>query len=518
MRYLVTSAEMKRYDNNCISRIGIPSMVLMERAALETFYVLKEKGLLSGTALILAGYGNNGGDGLALARLLCEAGVESYVCLIGDEEKASSQWKQQREILRNYPIRFVVEPPQTAYTLIVDALFGVGLSRNVTGAWEKAINAVNKLNGYKVSLDVPSGVNSDDGAILGTAFEADLTVTYGFEKKGLYLYPGCLKAGEVRLADVGITSHSFFEEKPQCFTLDEPLEKLLPVRRKDGNKGSFGKALIIAGSKNVAGAAILCSNACYRLGAGMVKVLTSGENRVILQQTIPEALLGEFEDVAEMIRSLKWCDVICIGPGLGSGQEALNALSQVLSDPDGMQKPLVMDADALNLLAQNEDLQRILAKQGEEGRTIVLTPHPGELLRICKGLFAECEGLAISDLKLDLEGYGMMVATKLSAIVVAKDARSLICKKDQPVCLNTSGNCGMGTAGSGDVLAGMITAFLCQMNASKEMENNEEFLDLDFEMACKAVRAHGLLGDLAANGLLGEHGIMAGDLVKMISQ
>lgn len=518
MHYLVTSAEMKRYDNNCISRIGIPSMVLMERAALETFYVLKEKGFLHGTALILAGYGNNGGDGLALARLLCEAGVDICVYLIGDETKASSQWKQQRDILRNYPISFVDEPLQSAYTLIIDALFGVGLSRDVTGAWEKGINNVNKLKGYKVSLDVPSGVNADNGAILGTAFEADLTVTYGFEKKGLYLYPGSLKTGEVRLADIGITKYSFFEERPQCFALDEPLERLLPARRKDGNKGSFGKTLIIAGSKNVAGAAILCANACYRLGAGMVKVLTSGENRVILQQTVPEALLGDLENEEEFIRSLGWCDAICIGPGLGSGPAALNALRHVLSDPDGMKKPLVMDADALNLLAQNEDLQRILSKQGEEGRTIVLTPHPGELQRLCKGLFAEWAELTVSDLKRELESHGMKVAAKLSSILVAKDARTFICKKDQPVCLNLSGNDGMGTAGSGDVLAGMIAAFLCQMEATKEKETYDESLDLDFYMTCRAVRAHGILGDLAANGMLGEHGIMAGDLVKMISQ
>ena len=318
MRYLVTAEEMRKYDGNTIQRIGIPGMVLMERAAYETFLVLQEKGLLVAgeKAFVLAGHGNNGGDGLALARMLIDAGMEVDLKLVGDEAKASEQWKEQRKILQAYPVKFVTGDTSKIYHLVIDALFGVGISRKIEGEYAKAIEMVNAMKGFKVAMDVPSGIHSDDGSELGISFKADLTVTYGFVKRGLCLYPGCSSAGEVRLAPIGIGEQSFFGETPTCFTMDESMEELLPQRKADGNKGTFGKALVIAGSKNMAGAAILCARACYRLGAGMVKVLSQEENRVILQESLPEALLGMLDDKEELWKSISWSDVICIGPGL----------------------------------------------------------------------------------------------------------------------------------------------------------------------------------------------------------
>ena len=512
MRYLVTSAEMKRYDQNCIERIGIPSVVLMERAALETFYALREKAWIQAgeKALILSGVGNNGGDGLALARLLSEAGMKVFVYVAGNEEKATVQWKEQREILKSYPVVTLqgLDAIEDAYTVIIDAIFGVGLSREVEGAYKEAISRANELHGHKVSLDVPSGVSSDDGRIFGIAFQAELTVTYGFEKRGLYLYPGVSAAGEIRLADVGISSSSFFEEKPDCFVLEEGLEELLPKRRPDGNKGTFGKALILAGSKNMAGAAILCGNACYRLGAGMVKVMTSSDNRVILQETLPEALFGCIEDAKELEKSLEWCDVICVGPGLGKDDQVKNAFDRILEDPNGIHKPLVIDADGINLLSEDARLRSKVKSQGESGRTIVLTPHPGELLKLVKSLQAnekKNEFLHMEQLKSRFFEYAMMASRELSAIVVAKDARSLICFEGRPICMNLSGNNGMGTAGSGDVLAGILTAFLCQ-------DHEDAFMTI-----CRGVRTHGLLGDeLAKADSLGSHGVMASKFCEVI--
>ena len=501
MRYLVTSAEMKRYDENCIQRIGIPGMVLMERAALEAFYVLREKGL--------AGYGNNGGDGLALARLLAEAGAEVSVWLVGKEEKASGQWREQKRILdAGFSVRFVNWPEDGAYTVVADALFGVGLSGNIAGDAARAIGKANALKGFKLALDLPSGVNADDGRIMGSAFCADLTVTFGFAKRGLFLDPGRSFAGEIRIAEIGISEKSFFGNFPGCFALEEGLERLLPARRRDGNKGTFGKALVIAGSKNMAGAACLCAKACYRAGAGMVKVLSDADNRIILQEILPEALLGALEDEEEWGKSLAWCDVVCVGPGLGRSRAARHALKMVLSSEATETKSLVVDADGLNLIAEDEELKELLAENGRRGRTIVLTPHPGELMRLYESI--ECPAgesgsakLTMEDVRRQLGSVGTEIASAFSAIVVAKDARTFICAKDRPLCLNLSGSSALSTAGSGDVLAGIVTAFLCQEGTADP-----------FMSACKAVRVHGLLGERAADGsLLGEHGVMAGDLI-----
>ena len=212
MRYLVTGAEMKRLDKATMERIGIPSLVLMERAALESFYVLKEKGLVKrgAKALILAGVGNNGGDGLALARLLCEAGVSVDVALVGDEAKSTDSRRAQKSILNAYPVCFVNTLEEKAYDVVIDALFGVGLSRDLSGEWLQVVEKANALKGAKVALDVPSGVCSEDGRILGAAFMADFTITFGFEKIGLWLYPGCDCAGEIILKDVGISARAFF--------------------------------------------------------------------------------------------------------------------------------------------------------------------------------------------------------------------------------------------------------------------------------------------------------------------
>ena len=512
MRYLVTADEMQRYDQNCMQKIGIPSMVLMERAALETFYALREKGLVrkGESAFVLAGYGNNGGDGLALARMLSEAGMDVEVCLVGKKNRATEQWTAQNLILRRYPVREVERAGKDAYTVVIDALFGVGLSRPLEGDFVAAVDGANAIHGTKVALDLPSGIHASTGRILGTAFRADLTVTYGFEKRGLFLSPGRDYAGEVICADVGISKASFFGEEPSCFTLEESLEELLPRRSKDGNKGSFGKALIIAGSMNVAGAAILCARACYRLGAGMVKVLTCPENRIILQESVPEALLGSVEEESEIQKSLDWCDVICIGPGLGKTPYAIKAFEMVLKDQNGMGKPLVIDADGIHLLAEKKELQAEVKRQGEAGRTIVLTPHPGELGRLLNGLEDDGAGLSVAEIKQELASYGMTAAKALSSIMVAKNDRTFVCGKETPLYLNLSGNSGLGTAGSGDVLAGVITAFLCQGNGSKEL------YDSNFGMVCRAVRTHGLLGDRAARGTLGEHGIMAGDLTNQV--
>lgn len=498
MRYLVSAAEMKRYDSNTTEKTGIPACVLMERAALGALDVIDrhfgeeaaKKTENSGSVLIMAGMGNNGGDGLALARLLAERQYNVEVWCVGERGKASTQWLQQEKILKNYPVRILQEPSCRSYDVLVDALFGVGLSREIIGEFALAVAQYNEIEGFKLALDLPSGIHSDSGKIMGCAARADLTVTFGFCKRGLVLYPGCQYAGKVKVAKIGISEISFYGEKPQIFAYDEGAEELLPKRKADGNKGTFGKILLVAGSRNMAGAAVLSARAAYRMGAGMVKVATPEENRVILQQAVPEALLETGEDLLESLK--QWASVAAVGPGLGKNERAKRLFSQVIEE---CSLPLVVDADGLNLLAESPALLDSLGRQGAAGRKIVLTPHVGELSRLT--------GVSVSLLKSDLPEAGQKLAERIHGVVVAKDARTFICGENMPVCLNLTGNSGMATAGSGDVLTGMIAGLLGQGVGA-------------YEAASVGVYLHGMAGDGAA-ARLGEHSCMAGDIVEELA-
>lgn len=504
MRYLVTAEEMRRYDSNTTETIGIPGMTLMERAALAARDAVLETAPGNGRlrVLILAGMGNNGGDGLALARLLEEAGAEASVWCVGKETGASAQWKLQRHILNHYRVSLGTGLPTGQFDVLVDALFGVGLSREVSGEYAEAVEIFNGLHGRRISLDVPSGICSDTGRVMGCAVKADTTVTFGFAKRGLYLYPGCDYAGEVRVADIGIGTRSFMNDPPGMFCMDprEDLRVGLPPRQAGGNKGTFGKVLMIAGSAGMAGAAVLSARGAYRAGAGMVKILTPEENRIIVQQAVPEALYGTADSLEE---SLEWADVVAVGPGLGKSGEAYRTLERAIAYG---RKPLIVDADGLNLLAEHEELSRLLADSVRksaaigswpEQRQAILTPHVGELSRLT--------GLPLSRLKERLWDHASELSEKLGAVVVAKDARTFVCAKGQPICVNLSGNSGMATAGSGDVLTGILAGLWAQNRAS------EDGYAEAFRTACTGVLLHGAAGDAAAAGR-SEYGCMAGDI------
>lgn len=514
MRYLVTAEEMRRYDTNTIERIGIPGMVLMERAALAARDMVAEvlDGALSGDGrqmpevLVLAGVGNNGGDGLALARLLAEKGCSVTVWCVGDKSKASEQWTWQRNIIEYYGVRFCDTSVSEAYAVLIDALFGVGLSREVTGEYAEAIRRFNSLKGYKLALDMPSGICSDTGSVLGCAVYADATITFGFGKRGLYLYPGCECAGTVQVADIGITERAFFDEMPKMFCLDAPEEALglLPARQGAGNKATFGKVLFIAGSDGMAGAAVLGARAAYRSGAGMVKVLTDERNRVILQEAVPEALYGSYAEDRELEESFVWADVIVVGPGLGKSERARNCLKAAV---EKSVKPLVIDADGLNLLAEDQDLQKLLAEQRRE---VILTPHVGELSRLT--------ALSVAQLKEGLWQHAAALAERLHAVIVAKDARTFVCEEGKPVCMNIHGNSGMATAGSGDVLAGIIAGLWAQMAVrDRQTAVPGEHAETAFWAACAGVRLHAAAGDAAA-AKKGEYGCMAGDIAEAVAE
>lgn len=504
MRYLVSAEEMRRMDVNTSEWLGVPGMVLMERAALAARdHILEwlhkngvcgKHGVSKGNSIqdvfIMAGIGNNGGDGLALARLLAEQEVAVTVWCVGNVEKASAQWTAQKHILEHYQIPFCDGPQKEGYTIVVDALFGVGLSREVTGEYADAVDSFNLLEGHKIALDLPSGISSDTGEILGCAVRADETITFGYEKRGLYLFPGTNYAGKILLADVGINDRAFLGQTPGMFCLDAAdLKNLLPRRDAGGNKGTFGKVLVIAGSKGMAGAAILAARAAYRAGAGMVRVITDEGNRNIIQSALPEAIFGNYEDLNA---GIYWADAFVIGPGISQSDAAADCMQKVIR---AAEKPLIVDADGLNLLVRYENLKKQLAKR--EGLCI-LTPHMGELARLVD--------TPMERLKIRTWEYGLTLAKRMHCVVVAKDARSFVCEENKTICMNIYGNDGMATAGSGDVLAGILGGLMAQ---SKDAEDT-------FYIACLGVYLHAAAGDLVAEQR-GTYGCMAGDIADAVS-
>ncbi len=474
LKYLVTGEEMRSYDNYMIEEVGIPQLVLMERAALA---VCEELVKLAGNrrkVLVVAGVGNNGADGLALARLLSSYYRENIGCfqvdvlVAGRSENATPAWKKQREILWHYPVQTGSALVRDEYDILVDAAFGVGLSREITGGYADLVKWWNRTPALKIAVDMPSGICADTGHVMGCAMKSDVTVTFSFEKRGLYLEPGCEYAGKIIERDIGIG----FTKEPGMFAYTEALAELLPERRRDGNKGTFGKVLLAAGSHNMAGAAVLAARSCLRSGCGMVKVLTPECNRVIVQQAVPEAMVCTDESWQG---SDSWPDVLAIGPGLGTDARAKELMRAFLAES---RLPLVIDADGLNLLAADEQLLALAKERAAAGRCIIMTPHVGELARLT--------GKSISQIKEFPVKTARDFAKETKCVIVSKDARTLICDGgENPICMNLAGNHGMATAGSGDVLTGIVAGLLAQ-----GMDG--------FEGASVAVYFHSLAGDIAA--------------------
>ena len=247
---------MQRADEYTIQKIGIPSLVLMERAALKTVEVMKEKGISLDHCLVVCGSGNNGGDGFAVARLLYLEGKDVCAVFAGKETSMSEECRQQRQIASNLGVSVVTNILPKEYTVVIDAVFGVGLSRTIEGHYKDVIEEMNQIHAEKVAIDIPSGISSFDGQVLGTAFHADLTVSFACEKLGTVLFPGSDYAGEVIPVEIGIGT-KLFEENPEvCYTLEKSdLSKFLPDRKKNSHKGSYGKILMITGSKGMSDAA-----------------------------------------------------------------------------------------------------------------------------------------------------------------------------------------------------------------------------------------------------------------------
>ncbi|MCB7303224.1 bifunctional ADP-dependent NAD(P)H-hydrate dehydratase/NAD(P)H-hydrate epimerase [Bariatricus massiliensis] len=495
MRYIVTAAQMKEADMRTIHDVGIPSLVLMERAALSCINIMKQEGVDISNPLIVCGSGNNGGDGFAIARLLSEEGIFADVVLVGRMESRSEETRTQMEILRNLGVSVGNCLPDREYSVIIDAVFGIGLTRPIEGTYKEIIEQMNSYDAEKVAVDIPSGICADTGKVLGTAFKADITVTFAYAKRGHIFYPGSELCGQVFVMPIGIEAPGLGKVQDVSFALDmEDIWKLKPERPADSNKGCFGKMLLVAGSKGMCGAAYLSAGAAYAAGAGLVRVYTEESNREILQGLLPEAVLTTYDErdgesaVRQLAELLDWADVACMGCGLGKGRTAVMLTEALL---EFNRKPCVLDADALNILGENHGLMEILKSAKAD---YILTPHMKEMSRLA--------GHTVQEWKKERVELVRDFVKEYPAVCVLKDARTLAAAREKQLFINTSGNAAMAKAGAGDVLAGLTAGLLAQGLPG-------------WEAAVLGVYLHGLAGERAAADK-GMYSVLARDIIDGI--
>lgn len=492
MQLWVNAAQMKAADQYTIQKLGVPSLELMEHAAQACVHVLEDEKVDLSHVCVVCGSGNNGGDGFAIARILQNNRYSVETFCVGNPEHYTEETQEQMHRLQECGGKITYGMPQEdSYSVVIDAVFGVGLSRKVEGRYRQVIEQMNRMRGTKFAVDIPSGLSATTGCILGCAFKADYTVTFQLKKIGLELSQGRAMAGRVIVPDIGISTDSICEDQEIVRTAGKDIyRKMLPDRPEDSNKGTYGRLLVIAGSKGMAGAAYLNAHAAYMTGAGLVRIYTSSDNREILQTLLPEAIITTYEEYnkEELLSLLTWADGVCIGSGLGMSRLSEKILKTVI---EYVKVPCLIDADGLNLLAENNNYLNQMAE-----RRFVITPHMKEMSRLT--------GTPVEELKADRIQILKDFISRYRITCVLKDSRTLIASEEKGIRMNLTGNSAMAKAGSGDVLAGVISGWMVQ---GKEAEDAAEL----------GTYIHGLSGDLAKFEK-GVYSVMARDLIEYISK
>lgn len=492
MQLWVNATQMKAADQYTIQKLGVPSLELMEHAAQACVQVLEDEKVDLSNVCVVCGSGNNGGDGFAIARILQNNRYSVETFCVGNPEHYTEETQEQMHRLQECGGKITYGMPQEdSYSVVIDAVFGVGLSRKVEGRYRQVIEQMNRMRGTKFAVDIPSGLSATTGCILGCAFKADYTVTFQLKKIGLELSQGRTMAGRVIVPDIGISTDSICEDQEIVRTAGKDIyRKMLPDRPEDSNKGTYGRLLVIAGSKGMAGAAYLNAHAAYMTGAGLVRIYTSSDNREILQTLLPEAIITTYEEYnkEELLSLLTWADSVCIGSGLGMSRLSEKILKTVI---EYVKVPCLIDADGLNLLAENKNYLNQMAE-----RRFVITPHMKEMSRLT--------GTPVEELKADRIQILKDFISRYRITCVLKDSRTLIASEEKGIRMNLTGNSAMAKAGSGDVLAGVISGWMVQ---GKEAEDAAEL----------GTYIHGLSGDLAKFEK-GVYSVMARDLIEYISK
>ncbi len=494
-KYILPAAVMQKADNATIEQVGIGQDVLMERAALAV--VSRVKAYSPKRVLCVCGTGNNGGDALAVARILCMQGIKADVFLCGKPEKYKPAVVKQYDIFQKVGGGTITTKDFNEYDIIVDGIFGIGLERKVEGNYADVIECINQAGENKtkiIAVDIPSGIHTDTGAVMGCVVKADETVAFAYYKPGHLLYPGAEYCGKVSVEEIGI-SHRFIENecKVDAFTLEKDILPDLPKRPRNGNKGTFGRVLIVAGSSAMYGACYLSALAALRMGVGLVEIFTHEINRIAVQTMLPEAILHIYEDDNVDLNKLQElterADCVVIGPGLSTSDVAVALVKTVLNH---CTKPVVADADALNCIAMHKEL---LQEIKDARKHVIITPHPAELSRLT--------GKGVAELKADYINSVKSFAEEYHLTVVGKDAGTVV-SDGKYTYINQTGNSGMATAGSGDVLSGIIGALCAQKESA-------------FDAAWKGVCIHGKAGDYALQNN-NAYSLIARDIAEALAQ
>jgi NAD(P)H-hydrate epimerase len=499
MQRALTAAQMREAEQAAEAKYGMPSGLLMENAGRGLAEVARSVAGEGGRFTVLCGPGNNGGDGFVAARFLREAGARVAVALVGDGAKLTPESRRNLTALLGYGVAAVsmeALPELGRGDVVVDALFGTGLSRAPAGPFAEAIARIRRWReaGAKVvAADVPSGLQSDTGEAFEPCVVADVTVSFGFLKRGQVLEPGASLCGEVRRVDIGLgDAAAKATTGPELLLVEEADARgVLPVRGQDTHKGTYGHVLVVAGSRGKSGAAAMVARSALRSGAGLVTVATRGDVLDVVLGYAPEVMGIPLEasgslglgDLDAVLAAAEKKDALVIGPGIPRGPETTVFLGELLSRIDC---PAVLDADALNAVA--EDLSVLRRAKAP----LLLTPHPGEMSRLT--------GKSTKEVQARRVDVARHFAMALGVTLILKGARTLIAHPEGSVHVNPTGNPGMATGGSGDVLSGLCGALLAQGIRMPEA-------------AWTAVYAHGLAGDLAARRT-GMMGLVAGDLIE----
>lgn len=497
-----TVAEMRAMDRQAQERYGIPETILMENAGSASFEAMRRAyGVRGKNVLVVAGPGNNGGDGFVVARRVVSAGGEARVLVVGDPQRYQGSAKLNLDILRKAGVAVsvcgsaaTVLEEAGACGVIVDALFGTGLARPVEGLHREVIDAVNECGKPVVSLDIPSGINGDTGQVMGRAVRASITVSFGLPKPGNLLMPGAAWCGRLVVSHISFPPE-LYDDPRIPISINEPL--LPPVRDPDGHKGDFGEALFIAGAKGYYGAPCFAALSFMKAGGGYARLAAPSSVIPFIATVSPEIVFHPMAETdsssisarnkTRLLELAERADFVVMGPGVSLDEETASLVRELAGR---MRKPLLIDGDGITAVCGDTSCI--------SGRTspTVITPHLGEMSRLT--------GKPVEQIERDRIAALREAAGSLKATIVLKGAHSLIGHPDGRVVVNLSGNPGMATAGSGDVLTGTIAAMFG--------------LGLLFDDAVHAgVFLHGAAGDLAASSK-GQDGITARDIMEALPE
>ena len=500
---LAINSEMKRLDEMAIEDYEIHSAVLMENAGVCVAREILEMDDVKNVTLI-CGTGNNGGDGFVIARHLHNREISVKIFVIGNMKDLGGDALNNLNILRKMELSIEnikelnnvvrLEKAIKASDLTVDAVFGTGFDRPLETLHVNVFDLVNENSDYILSVDIPSGINGDDGFADQHAIRANKTITFTVPKCGNILYPGCEFNGELLVRGIGIPVGLVENMKiKRNIITEESVMAFFPWRKAFSHKGDYGRVNLIAGSIGMTGAAILACRSALRSGIGLLKLYIPESLAMLITHSVPEAITIPLQEVRKgvigithferIIEESESADVVAIGPGCGNTAETSELVRRIIQE---LEKPVVIDADGLNAIARNVNILN------EKKSTIVLTPHPGEMARMIGKTTEEITNRPVETAR--------EYAQKWDVVIVLKGARTVVAAPNGDIYINTTGNSGMATAGSGDVLTGIIAGLIGQGLTP-------------LQAARLGVYVHGRSGDSSAE-YKGEYGLLAGDIVE----